>query len=138
MSQKNKPLDDLDRKLVAWLAEDGRSSAGDLAQALGVAPPTIRSRIRRLLADGILRVAGLIDPSRVEDVTLALVALTLTKQEELEAKLEQIGGLEQVQWVAVSSGRYGSAGGGLPHGRHPRSVRFSDAHPAGPGWDPVL
>jgi DNA-binding Lrp family transcriptional regulator len=46
--------DDLDRRIIAHLREDGRASLSKLADALGVARGTVQSRLDRLLDTGTL------------------------------------------------------------------------------------
>ena len=46
--------DDLNRRLVALLQQEGRMSHAELAERLGVSRPTIIDRVKRLEADGIL------------------------------------------------------------------------------------
>jgi DNA-binding Lrp family transcriptional regulator len=48
-------LDDLDRRLLALLAADGRAPNAALAAALGVAPSTCLARLRSLRERGVLR-----------------------------------------------------------------------------------
>ena len=48
-------LDDLDRALVARLADDARTPVSALAAALHVARGTVQARIARLLDDGVIR-----------------------------------------------------------------------------------
>ena len=100
-----RPLDDLDRKLVALLSEDGRLSVADVARQAGVSRPTVATRLRSLLEDGVVRVAALVDPFTVSDMTVALVGLTLDKY-LLEEKIEQVSELDEVDWAAVVTGRY--------------------------------
>lgn len=47
-------LDDLDRRLIALLREDGRMPAARLAHHLGVSRGTVQNRIDRLVASGVL------------------------------------------------------------------------------------
>lgn len=47
-------LDDLDNALVDALCRDGRQSWADLASQLGVSPPTIKQRVARLEAMGVI------------------------------------------------------------------------------------
>ncbi len=47
-------LDDLDRRLIAELRVDGREPIASLAHRLGVTRATINSRLRRLVADGVV------------------------------------------------------------------------------------
>jgi Lrp/AsnC family transcriptional regulator, regulator for asnA, asnC and gidA len=98
-------VDGLDRQLIALLTEDGRLSLADAAQRAGVSRPTVAARLRALLADGVLRVAALVDPFEVKNLTVALVGVTLDKF-LLDETIEQIAALEEVDWAAVVTGRY--------------------------------
>jgi len=101
-----KVLDVADRKLVAALARDGQASAADLAESLGVTAPTIRARMKNLVAQGLLRVAGLVDPFQVKGLSVALVGIKLQSHMQLDEKLEEISLLPDVNWAAVVTGRY--------------------------------
>jgi Lrp/AsnC family transcriptional regulator for asnA, asnC and gidA len=101
-----KALDAVDRHLIAALAEDGQSGSGELAESLGVTAPTIRARMRNLINQGLLRVAGLVDPFQVKGLSIALVGIKLMSQMQLDQKLEEISRLPDVNWVAVVTGRY--------------------------------
>jgi len=101
-----KVLDAADRRLVAALASDGQASASALAEELGVTAPTIRARMKNLIAQGLMRVAGLVDPFQVKGLSVALVGIKLQTQMQLDEKLEEISRLENVNWVAAVTGRY--------------------------------
>lgn len=45
-------MDDLDRRLIALLRQDGRASLSDLATTLGLTRATVRARLDRLKASG--------------------------------------------------------------------------------------
>lgn len=100
------PLDVQERKLVALLAEDGLAPLGRLAQQTKVTAPTVRSRLKGLMACGVLKVVGLIDPFKARGVTVAMVFVTLQDHKDLDTKLAQISSLENVHWAAVVTGRY--------------------------------
>jgi Lrp/AsnC family transcriptional regulator for asnA, asnC and gidA len=103
---QQRKLDSTDAKLVAALTEDGQQSTGKLAERLGVTGPTIRSRLKNLISSGVARVAALVDPFRVKGLTVALVGLTVESHNTLDQKMEQISKLDNVNWVAVVTGRY--------------------------------
>lgn len=102
---KNKP-DQLDKKLIAALTEDGQISAGKLADDLGVTGPTVRTRLRSLLDSGICRISALVDPFRASGLTVVLVGITLNSHEQLGLKMDHIAELPDVSWAAVVTGRY--------------------------------
>ncbi len=47
-------LDDMDRRLIALLSENGRLPSATIARQLGVSRGTVQNRIDRLVADGVL------------------------------------------------------------------------------------
>ena len=100
-----RPIDSLDKTLIGLLGEDGRRSLVDLARRAGVSRPTAAARVRALVGDGVLRLAGLVDAFQAKGLTVALVGLTVDKH-RLDEKVEQIAALPEVTWAAVVTGRY--------------------------------
>jgi Lrp/AsnC family transcriptional regulator for asnA, asnC and gidA len=98
-------VDARDKILAALLVEDGRRPLADLAQHAGVSRPTAASRLKALLGDGVIRVAGLVDAVKAGGLTVALVGLTLDEH-RLDEKVEQLAGVDDVAWAAVVTGRY--------------------------------
>lgn len=58
-------VDELDRKILHALQINGRAAFSLIGEAVGASEQTIARRYRRLQADGVVRVVGLIDPQRV-------------------------------------------------------------------------
>jgi Lrp/AsnC family leucine-responsive transcriptional regulator len=68
--------DDLNRRLVALLQQEGRMSHAELAERLGVSRPTVIDRVKRLEADGVLAgYAARVTPAAVNKPTVAFVAV---------------------------------------------------------------
>lgn len=88
------------------MTQDGQLSPGKVAEEIGVTAPTVRSRMKNLIAAGVLRIAGLVNPTRTRGLTVALVGISLHSHEQLDEKLDQIGSLPRVNWCAVVTGRY--------------------------------
>ena len=99
-------FDQNDKKLIAALTRDGQQSPGKIADEIGVTAPTVRSRMKNMIAAGALRVAGMVNPMKTKGLTVALVGISLHSHELLDAKLDQIGSLPRVNWCAVVTGRY--------------------------------
>lgn len=55
-------MDDLNIEIIRHLS-DGRKTFKDIAQSLGVAENTIRSRVIKLIDQGILRIAAMVSPA---------------------------------------------------------------------------
>ena len=99
-------LDATDRTLIKQLGIDGRMPVNKLVEHLGVTPPTLYSRLKRLLNSGVLRIAGLIDIFKTDDLIMAIVAVNINDGCKLEDKLEQIANLNQVHSAVVVTGRF--------------------------------
>ncbi len=99
-------LDAQDKRLIQALSEDGQSPVGKLSEKLGVTSPTVRTRVKNLVASGVLKVAGMVDPFKAKGLTVALVGITLKDHKKLGEKMEQLAELDNINWVAVVTGRY--------------------------------
>ena len=103
---KKTDFDALDSEIIRLLSESGRMPIGDMAKRLGITAPTIRKRIKDLEENGILKVSGLIDPEQHEEMTTALVAMSVQSGGKMDQVLEKIAHLPNVSWAAVVTGRY--------------------------------
>ena len=71
-------LDDLDRRLLTLLQRDGRATSVDLARRLGLSPPGLQRRVRRLEAAGVIRgYTALVDRAAVGLDLLCFVEVKL-------------------------------------------------------------
>ncbi len=98
-------VDELDRKLIYHLRRDGRSSNIELAKRTGVSEGTIRRRFRKLVDDGVILVAAVSDPAKVGLDTTAVVGLQVAPA-DVESVAEQLAQLEQVDYVAITTGAF--------------------------------
>ena len=58
-------MDELDRKIVSILQQDGRASNAKIARQLGVSEGTIRRRLKKLIQDETIQVLALPDPAKM-------------------------------------------------------------------------
>jgi Lrp/AsnC family transcriptional regulator for asnA, asnC and gidA len=70
-------LDDLDRRVIHELEEDGRRAFRDIARGLGVSEATVRARVRRLESTGVLKIVAFADPAQLGQLRLALALITV-------------------------------------------------------------
>lgn len=55
MAQDFSAVDDIDRQIIALLAEDARQSIKELAAAVGLSSPSVSERLKRLTETGVIR-----------------------------------------------------------------------------------
>lgn len=85
--------------------KDGRVSFKRIADDLGFAEGTVRSRVKRLRKDGVLDITGLVDPEALPEHSVVMVGIRVTDM-DLVKKGEEFSGLRGVMSVAVVTGRF--------------------------------
>ena len=74
----NNTLDHIDKKILDLLQENGRMTNAQLAKDVGLSPPPMLERVRKLEKQGIIRkYVALVDPKKVDRGTMALVSVSL-------------------------------------------------------------
>jgi Lrp/AsnC family transcriptional regulator for asnA, asnC and gidA len=97
-------LDVTERRMVELLQRDGRLTVADLARTLGVTRVTARRKLKRLLADGIVRVVATVDPFDVGYETPVIIGLKVERG-KLDEVAERLSSLPQVRYIGASTGR---------------------------------
>lgn len=73
---KPQVLDELNRRLLVLLQQEGRISHAELAERLGVSRPTIIERVKRLESEGVIEGYGArVSPAAVQKPNVAFVAV---------------------------------------------------------------
>lgn len=70
-------MDELDRLIIHALQEDGRTPFTQIARQAGVSETTVRSRYRNLFEEGVIRVAGVVDPYALDFKAPAIVGISV-------------------------------------------------------------
>jgi Lrp/AsnC family transcriptional regulator for asnA, asnC and gidA len=99
------PLDDLDRAIADLLSVDGRMSSSDLARRVGAPEPTVRRRVRRLLAKGVVRVIAVLDPAQTPDRVDALIGLKVDLS-EVNSAASVLARRDELRYVGISTGEF--------------------------------
>lgn len=97
-------LDEINISIINHL-KDGRIPFKKIADDLHVAEGTIRARVKKLQEEGVLEIAGLVDPEAIPDKYLVMVGVKL-KDMDLVAKGEEFSRLRGVTSVCVVTGRF--------------------------------
>lgn len=98
-------LDGVDEAILRALQEDGRRSYRSIARDIGVAEGTVRARVRKLEDLGALRVLAFVDPARLGDSVLALLALRVASQRRA-ALIEALCAWSEVTYLSSLIGRH--------------------------------
>ncbi len=97
-------IDEINIAIIKHL-RDGRKSYKKIAGKLGLTENTVRSRVNKLIKEGVLEISGLVDPEYVPRHRMVIVGVKLNTT-DMFRKGEEFSKLRGVVSVSVVTGRY--------------------------------
>ncbi len=85
--------------------QNGRKPIQRIAEDLSIAENTARSKVNRMQNEGVLKITGLVNPEKLPDHTMAVVAVKLKTMKGAK-KAEEMSKLRGVVFVCAVTGRY--------------------------------
>lgn len=96
--------DELDKRLVELLVEDGRRAYTEMAAIVGVSEATVRTRVQRLTGTGFLRIVALCNPLTLGHQSVRLMLTVEGLRPRQVAK--SLASLPMIGHVSLTSGAY--------------------------------
>lgn len=96
--------DDIDLAIIRHLW-DGRKPFSKIAKEMGITTNTVRTRVNKLINNGVLQIIGLVDPQAIPGHYSAFVGLRVEPR-KVRQLVEKIGKLKGVVTVASVTGRF--------------------------------
>ena len=97
-------LDDTNIAIIKEL-RNGRKAFSSIADKIGITENTVRSRVNKLIEDGVLQISGLVDPQYIPEMQVVVMGVKLSTL-NLEDKAKEMLQLKGVISVVVVTGRY--------------------------------
>lgn len=91
--------------LIRILQKDGRVPFVEAAEKLGVAEGTVRRKYARLVESGVLKVAGVVEPTAIGYGSPAIIGIKVMAN-QLDHVVEQLCALKRIRYVAATTGAY--------------------------------
>lgn len=92
-------LDNIDKKILDILQTNGRITNAQLASEVGISPPGMLDRVKRLESAGVIqKYVALVDPEKIGKGTMAIVMVSLAIHQipSLDLFTEEINQLDEV------------------------------------------
>jgi Lrp/AsnC family transcriptional regulator for asnA, asnC and gidA len=100
----SRSLDDVSKRIVEQLQQDGRRPYATIAKAVGLSEAAVRQRVQRLLDGGVMQIVAVTDPLRVGFQRQAMVGLKV--EGDLREAARHLAAIEEVDYVVVCAGSF--------------------------------
>jgi Lrp/AsnC family leucine-responsive transcriptional regulator len=98
-------LDEIDRKIISQLQQDGRTTLQDLAKTIGYTSMGTKKRLEKLLKNDTIKVAALINPNALK-LHPAIVMLEMESAEAMQNLIERFKDCPRVVHIFKTIGGY--------------------------------
>lgn len=97
--------DALDHRIVDALVQDGRRPFVRIAADLGVSEATVRQRVAKLTADGVMQIMAVTNPLKLGYDVVCMLGLSV-ENESLTPAGEALAAMLEVTYLIACTGRY--------------------------------
>ena len=98
------PLDDVSKRIIEQLQEDGRRPYATIGKAVGLSEAAVRQRVQRLLDSGVIQIVAVTDPLQVGFSRQAMIGLKVTGDVTVVA--DQLADMPEVDYVVIAAGSF--------------------------------
>jgi Lrp/AsnC family transcriptional regulator for asnA, asnC and gidA len=95
----------LDANIITLLQSNARSHNTNIAQQLGVTEGTVRNRIARMVADGVIKFGVWADPIKIGYQTYAFIDIRVNPP-DLEKVAERLSEFPEIVFVGLCTGSF--------------------------------
>lgn len=99
-------MDDTDHRLIALLRTDARRAVSSLAAEVGVSRATVRSRIDRLVRDGVIQGFTVVLQAGTRVHPIRAITMIEVSGPSAERVLERLHGFPEVRTLSTTNGRW--------------------------------
>ncbi|WP_420836374.1 Lrp/AsnC family transcriptional regulator [Amycolatopsis thermalba] len=97
-------MDDVSKKIIEQLQEDGRRPYGAIGKAVGLSEAAVRQRVARLTQSGVVQIVAVTDPMQVGLFRQAMIMLKVDGP--LEPVADALAELDHIDYVVICAGKY--------------------------------
>lgn len=98
-------IDELDKKILALLAKDGRMSNAEIARVVGAGERTVNNRVKNLIDSEVVHIIGVIN-AKVFGYKVTADVLCEVDAARIETIAHEIASLPETRYVAISFGEH--------------------------------
>ncbi len=97
-------LDDIDKRIIEQLQQDGRRPYTQMAPAVGLSEAAVRQRVQRLIDAGVMQIVAVTDPRVMGYSRQAMIGIKVTGDTRTVA--DRLSALPEVEYVVLTAGSH--------------------------------
>lgn len=97
-------LDDISKRIIEELQEDGRRSYAAIAESVGLSDAAVRQRIKRLIDSKMIEIVAVTDPLRLGFTRQAMIGLKV--QGQLTDAAAALENFPEVSYIVLTAGTF--------------------------------
>ena len=97
-------LDEISRKIIEQLQQDGRRSYAAITKVVGLSEAAVRQRVQKLLDAGVMQIVAVTDPLRVGFRRQAMMGVKV--EGDLRMVADKLATIPEVDYVVVCAGSF--------------------------------
>lgn len=97
-------LDDVSKRIIEQLQEDGRRPYAGIGKAVGLSEAAVRQRVQRLVESGVVQIVAVTDPVQVGFARQAMVGVRCSGDPLTVA--DALSEMAEVDYVVVTAGSF--------------------------------
>jgi Lrp/AsnC family transcriptional regulator, regulator for asnA, asnC and gidA len=96
--------DDISKKIIEQLQEDGRRSYSAIGKAVGLSEAAVRQRVQRLQDARVMQIVAVTDPLTIGFRRQAMIAIKTDG--DLEKVADQLAAMAEIDYVVITAGSF--------------------------------
>jgi Lrp/AsnC family transcriptional regulator for asnA, asnC and gidA len=98
------PLDDVSKKIIEQLQEDGRRPYAAIAASVGLSEAAVRQRVARLVRSGVMQIVAVTNPLHLGFTRQAMLGIRVDGP--LDPVVDAISDMDEVAYVVITAGSF--------------------------------
>ena len=97
-------LDDLSKRIIEQLQQDGRRSYAAIGKAVGLSEAAVRQRVQRLHEAGVMQVVAVTDPLKLGFRRQAMIGLRCDG--DVTQVADRLADMDEIDYVVLTAGSF--------------------------------
>jgi Lrp/AsnC family transcriptional regulator, regulator for asnA, asnC and gidA len=97
-------LDNVSKKIIEQLQQDGRRSYAAIGKAVGLSEAAVRQRVQRMVDVGAMQIVAVTDPMTLGFLRQTMIGIRCTG--ELERVAEHLAAMVEIDYVVITAGSF--------------------------------